>query len=336
MYIEDSTCIKLSDDLAEDFPGNGYWGKGSNKAILKIQATYNLFKQNFARFEITNFRKNDQSYSKQILELAKRGDLIIRDLGYFVLKVFRELNTSGIFYISRLRKDVRIYSADGEELIDLAKILKKTANKYPGCRLDMQVILGEEERLPARIIAIPVADDVAGERRRKARTNRDSRVNPSKASIYLLGWELFVTNVSKQQLSAEDISAVYFIRWRIEIIFKCWKSYFKMTAIPRDADKIRVESYIYCMLIFILLFQVSFYIYCREIMQSEDSSSSQNELSSLLLTQYIANNITTIWDARFLDDKKTGRVIMTQISYYCRYDCRYDRQNYYQKLNNLG
>ncbi len=128
VILEDSTHIKLSDKLWKEYPGNGYWDKEAKKAILKIQAAYNVVKNSFVRFEITSFRKNDQSYSEKIFEIVKKGDLVIRDLGYFVLKVFKEMDQGGIYFVSRMRKGVVILSKEEEKPIDLAKMLKKEGN----------------------------------------------------------------------------------------------------------------------------------------------------------------------------------------------------------------
>ena len=145
-----------------------------------------------------------------------------------------------------MKRELKIISKKEEKPIDLAKMLSRKG------QLDIEVFLGEEERLPVRLIAIPVDQAVASERRRKARANRDRRCNPSKESLFLLGWELFITNVPQERLNLKDIAEIYFLRWRIEIIFKCWKSYFKITEIPKDANKIRMEvihilyAHIYC------------------------------------------------------------------------------------------
>lgn len=328
VIIEDSTAIQLNDRLHKDYPGNGYWDKKAKKAILKIQAAYNLSRRKFIRLEVNSFRENDQGYSPKIVQILKRGDLIIRDLGYFVLKVFKRLNEDGIFFISRMKKHVNIFSKKDEQVIDLAKMLKKRGD------LDIEVFVGEKEKLPVRLIAIPVKEEIASERRRKARANRDKRCSPNKEHLYLLGWELFITNVGKEVLSPKDIAELYFIRWRIEIIFKSWKSYFKITEIPKDANKIRVESFIYCMLIFIVLFQVHFYNYYLSKLKSRALPSE--EISLLRLMQFMISNIDIVLQPYSTESWRNEDLIFDQINYYCRYESRKDRINFSQQLRILG
>jgi hypothetical protein len=237
--------------------------------------------------------------------------------------LFLSIENFGV--ISRMKKHVNIFSKKDEQTIDLAKMLKKRGN------WDIEVFLGEKEKSPVRLIALPVKEEIASERRRKARTNRDKRCSEH---LYLLGWELFITNVGKEVLSPKDIAELYFIRWRIEIIFKSWKSYFKITEIPKDANKIRVESFIYCMLIFIVLFQVHFYNYYLSKLKSRALPSE--EISLLRLMQFMISNIDVVLQPYSTESWRNENLIMNQINYYCQYESRKDRANFSQQLRILG
>ena len=328
ILIEDSTCIKLNKKLALEYPGSRN-SREKDHAILKIQTTYEVIKRRFVRFEITNFRKNDQGYSKQITEIAKPGDLIIRDLGYFVIEVFKKLQNKGVGFITRIRRDVNIYVKKDEKPIDLAKMLKRRGD------LDLEAFIGEAERLSVRLIAIPVEDEIANTRRMKARTNRDHRLNPSKKYLFLLGWDLFITNVPKEKMGSRDISVIYSIRWRIEIIYKCWKSYLGITNVINDTNKIRLETFIYCMLIFIVLFQVHFYNYylCK---LSKKKPKEDIQISMMKLIQFISNNINCLLTVNYLKNNDWNKLLNKQIAYYCIYEHRTDRKNFNQLLLKLS
>jgi hypothetical protein len=75
----------------------------------------------------------------------------------------------------------------------------------------------------------PVPDAVANHRRRKLRQNRDSSLNPSKEHFYLLGWNIFLTNVPSDVWPAKQLPVIYRFRWRIETLFKAWKSHLALT-----------------------------------------------------------------------------------------------------------
>lgn len=129
ILLQDSTVIALPAWLSWCFPGNV--SRGEKKAQLKIQVVYDILANHFVYFEITSFTANDQSKSKDILNIATPEDLVIRDLGYFVLDSFNEMNREQISFISRLRYGVSIYKETGEE-INLLKQLKKKVDLING------------------------------------------------------------------------------------------------------------------------------------------------------------------------------------------------------------
>jgi len=152
----------------------------------------------------------------------------------------------------------------------------------------------------------------------------------------LLGWELFITNVSKEVLTSKDIAEFYFIRWRLEIIFKSWKSYFKIINIPKDANKIRTESYIYCMLIFIVLFQVHFYNRFISMTKTKAHRLNTREISLLRLMQFITRNIEFVLLCGSREGFSNEDFLFNQMNYYCTYETRSDRVNFYQKILKLS
>jgi hypothetical protein len=327
IIIEDSTHIKVHDNLADAYPGNGYWDKESRKAIIKLQVAYNLTKARFERLHITNFRKNDQGYAPEIIRIVRKGDLLLRDLGYFVLQVFTSLQEKGVFYISRLKSRTNLYLLkDDKTPIDLCEMLQKRG------QLDISVFIGNEERVPIRLVALPVNETVAAERRRKAKTDRDRRMLPSKNKLYMLGWELFITNVAKDKLQASDIAALYFLRWRIETIFKCWKSHLQVQQVPHDANKTRLEVYMYCLLIFVVMVQVGIYRYYMKKGPNRTKSSVYKNISIMKLTKFIADNIGLIICIEYFDIVHHYRSLDRQIEYFCAYETRHDRLNFVQKL----
>jgi hypothetical protein len=323
IIIEDSTAIHLNDKLNKDYPS--IIKNGKEHATLKIQTAYEVTRRTFLNFELTSYRNNDQGYAKEILKILKPGDLLIRDLGYFLLGVLKKLNQLGVCYVSRLKKGVFIYPTEEEKPIDLAAMLKKRGT------LDMQVFLGKEEKMPARLIAIPVEPEVAAARRRKARKDKNHGCNRRKDYFCLLGWNLLVTNIPEEQMDSAEILKIYSMRWRIEIIFKSWKSCLGIKRIPRDTNRIRLDAFIYCMLIFILMFQVNYYsLYSKKL--SLALFEKQPYLSMIKFMQYLIDNISYLIYFDYIKNHSISRLMDKQISYYCVYENRPDKINFNQKL----
>ena len=250
VLIEDSTNLRLPQHLAPDFPGAA---NQSNKkqAILKIQVIYELLSETFVHFSLSGFTRTDQAASADVLTVAKAGDLVLRDLGYFVLGVFKKMLDKGIHFLSRFRIDVSIYDPFTLKAIDLLKELRTHG------RFDRQVLIGAQQRVALRLVAVPLPEQVANARRRKAKNNRDRRCNISKRNLELLGWELFVTSVPDTIWNSQTVAQIYRIRWRIEIIFKSWKSHFNLTSIPTGSAH-QLEALIWAQLLAICLFQPMF------------------------------------------------------------------------------
>ena len=86
---------------------------------------------------------------------------------------------------------------------------------------------------------------VADRRRQKARENaRRKGRTLSPHHLELLGWNIYITNVSPTLLTLPQILVMYSVRWQVELIFKVWKS---QCAIDRVAgcrrERILVELY---------------------------------------------------------------------------------------------
>lgn len=59
-------------------------------------------------------------------------------------------------------------------------------------------------------------------------------------------------NVPASQLSAEEVSMIYRMRWQIELLFKLYKSYFGINKLKATAKYHRVLCGLYSKLIIIL------------------------------------------------------------------------------------
>ncbi len=107
VWLQDSSSFHLPDALQEKFKGN--MSKGKQKSIAKLNLIVNLLTGLCPVMRLDSFTLNEQALSESILEVARAGDLVIRDLGYFVLGVFAKLTERGVFYLSRLRHGVSLF-----------------------------------------------------------------------------------------------------------------------------------------------------------------------------------------------------------------------------------
>lgn len=313
VLINDSTSLALPEKLARYFQGSGNQSKRRN-AMIKIQTTLDLIGETYVQFNITPFTHNDQRAAPDILEIISAGDLIIRDLGYFVPRVFKFIISKSAYFLSRYHHNTDLVDVHGNK-IDLLTNLKHVH------LLDTCIYLGKEARVPVRLVAIPVPEQVANERRRKLLRNkkRDRRLNPSKEQLTLCGWEIFITNVSISVWTIHDISNAYGLRWRIEIIFKTWKSHFNLTKFSNGGREY-ILILIYTRLIFIVLFQVAF----AHLDRCSSGNAPGSHLSLLKFAQFLALFLIMALGSQIVNT----HFLMDQILKHCTYEKRQKRLNY--------
>jgi hypothetical protein len=218
-WVHDSTSQKLPKDLAELFPGAGNQ-HGQDYATLKIQWICDIKNGAVGHVSLSGYTRNDQAAAPDILEVARPGDLVLRDLGYFTTAVLAQFVSARISFLSRYRHGVNPYDPKTDKPLKLRALLKNSGS------LDMDVLLGPE-RAAVRLVALPVPEEVANLRRHKAKTSAQQRHRspPGTEHLFLMSWNIFVTNVPASTWPPKILVAVYGLRWRIEIIFKTWKSH---------------------------------------------------------------------------------------------------------------
>ena len=244
VLVQDSTCLSLSARLARRFPGAANQS-GQTQAGLRLQCLYDLLSERFVWFRLGAFTRNDQAAAADVLPLLHADDLLVRDLGYFTLGSLHGITAAGAFFLTRLRYGLSLWCPDSGEPLQLSRLLRADAN------VDRPVLLGLQ-RVPVRLLAFPLSEPAANERRRKARADRDKRLRHSNDYLHLLGWAIFITNAPAQRLPKSIVAKLYRLRWRIEILFKAFKSHLALTAIHSVGER-QVEPLLYGALLFVVL-----------------------------------------------------------------------------------
>lgn len=216
IIVQDSTILKLPKRLYSEF--SGVKNAQTTVANARVQAVYDVLASEFLHYSIDPYSRTDQAAALDYE--IQSGDLFLQDRGYISIKAIRTTIEKNAHTIFRYKHPMGFHDPKTDKKIDLVHLLKKQGH------LDKELMIGSEksERLQVRVVAIPVPEEVANLRRMKSR--KDSRANPSKELLFLMGWSIFITTLSKEEVSIEQIAQLYGIRWRIENIFKTWKSNF--------------------------------------------------------------------------------------------------------------
>lgn len=320
ILIQDSTIIQLPRRLLELFSGvsNGH----TTVCNARIQGIYDLLSGKFISFSINPYSKNDQASASE-MEINK-NDLTLRDRGYLTMDEIKRHLQFGAHCIYRHKMKMQFLDYDTEKPIDLLSLLKKEGS------IDRVVRLNDKEKTAIRIVAMPVDQATADRRRMKAKKEIKGH-NPGKNYLELQSWTIFITTIGSEQADFNTLLKIYGLRWRIEIIFKSWKSNMHFDHIQNVSKNQLIITIIMRMIMFLIITQliynpIKIFIY-RKLGRN---------LSLLKLTKYLIRNPIKI--ASLLQDlKENGDVITHSISTigrHCVYDKR-KRQNFEQQTSIL-
>ena len=314
VLLQDSTALALDPSLAKHFPACGNQHK-SKLASVKIQAIFELCSQSWVHFELGALTDNDQKASGLILSHLRPGDLVIRDLGYAVLKVWRQIAQRGAYFLSRCRSDLALFDPQTKQPVELLNLLQRKS------QLSIELLAGAQERLPVRLVALRLPPKLAAQRRRRARANarRDSALRLTKRYLQLLDWTILLTNVTADQLSAQQLLEAYSCRWQIEVMFKSWKSHFQLRLLP-TRNPFWVQIQLLAKLLAIALLQSTF--------APNPFVAELRALSPLKIAAYLSRLLPLIVASPHRD-------WFEHFYYFCRYDSRSDRANFFEKLASL-
>lgn len=219
--VKDSTRYTLPKEYASVYKGHGGAGGPSQ---ISIQYEYDMITGEAMLLELTSASRNDQQDSKETLNDIQKGDLLIRDLAYATQSYIKHVTNKEAYYLNRLNPKWLIYDYQNKP-IDFSKISKKL-KKYclPVMEIDILIGVGKE-LIPSRLIVSRVDEKTYKKRINKAQKEskrRGYQVSDAYKTSAMLN--LFITNIPRQCLSAEQVRATYSLRWQIELIFKVWKS----------------------------------------------------------------------------------------------------------------
>lgn len=321
VLLEDSSCVQLKDSLQGHFRGSNNQHKKS--CICRIQLCFDLVSNSIEQVYLSSFVKNDLSFSADILARLQSNDLIIRDLGYSIIKVFKSINDLGAFFISRYKLGVLLYDPITEASFNLAKHLKKLDRKRLKS-FDQNLKMGAKAKHEVRLVALKLTPAQADQRRTQARKNRHKNVKVSKESAYLLSWNIFVTNINQDELKEEEIYSLYTLRWHIEMIFKNWKSSFKVDQILqscRGKNPVKPELLLFLCMAFMTIIYIPKLNHYRKIVWHRH----KRHLSPFKFATYLTNELESFFEQT---DEQNIELLLK----FCCYDKRKDRLNDYEKI----
>ncbi|MBP1155119.1 hypothetical protein JOE45_001398 [Paenibacillus sp. PvR098] len=229
------------------------------------------------------------------------NDLCIRDLGYFCLEDFEEIEQRGAFYVSRLKLNIRVYEQNKEvEQFKDGKVKKQSLYK----EIDLEAIMdclqsGEMVELPevylglykkfrTRLLICKLTEEQTQKRLlMRAKQEKKKNMTYKERTKRLSAINIYMTNAPDIYLKKEHVHDLYSLRWQIEILFKTWKSIFHIDQCKPIKTE-RFECHVYGQLIAILLSTTLMFQMRRLLLMKKKKEVSEFKVICILKEYFLS------------------------------------------------
>ncbi len=294
--IIDSTAFILDPMFAKDFPGSG---GTRHTAGAKIQLEYDLFSGRVMETYLGAEKEGDKQFSDTHLSEIRPGDLCIRDLGYFDLREYQNIQKSGGYYITRVKTTTRLFIKNPRPETFKNTNKQKKHSQYlpisleeladtlqPGQTIEFpEVYCGKEYFLGARAIIHCLDAKELKNRKQQIEKLAQKRKPLSERSKKIKKLNIYITNCPSVHVPTDMVHELYSIRWQIELLFKTWKSIFRINKVKKS-NVYRIKCHIYSKLIALWLTMTTMYKMRKLLYERQNKELSEYKTMHVLL-QYL-------------------------------------------------
>jgi hypothetical protein len=318
VYIRDSSTIRLPDAL------EGVWpmqvSQPGKKAGLKLHVRLEVCSGQLAGPVLRAAREHDGKSPFQS-ELLPQRAVRMGDLGFFSLKQFAADQQSEIFWFSRYKARTALYDERGQAIDVISWLRRQTLDQH-----ECIVYLGKNQHLPCRLLMERMPPAAIEQRKRKLNEYSRKKRTPITAELLALAeWNLIITNIPAPLMSIPEALVLLRVRWQIELLFRIWKSLFKVDE-WRSQKPWRILTELYAKLISVVILHWSFLVH---LWQYPDRSLWK----AALIFRRFANSL-----ALALHDQTALGLILTKLQdcflFQCHLNPRRTHPNTCQRLEN--
>lgn len=214
IFVEDASGQAMPKANSKSFPAHGnHHGK---TAGVKIDFAYDLLSGTALFHSLEGATTQDKCIGREAIADLKPGTLVLRDMGYFSLSEFTEIESQQAFWLTRLPLTTGI-------TLENAKALETRLNSRRQDILDLTIRVGGAQK-SCRLIAVRADKKTVYQRRTRRRQRaKETGSNPCPKGLIRDGWHLMLTNLTLAQIATSQLVKLYRARWAIEIQFRAWK-----------------------------------------------------------------------------------------------------------------
>jgi hypothetical protein len=215
---------------ATTVPKKGPEARKQNE-LWRIHSAFDLPDERFGHFEVT-----DQQVGETLDRIVVvKGEIRIADRAYLQPDRMAKVIDAGADIVIRAGwKSARWVDEDGNAIDIVGELRDATADL-----LDRPIWIKRKggSLLAVRLVAVRKPQQAAAEARRKARREAQRGGHTvSKQTLDAADWVILITSLKPEDFTADDVLALYRLRWRIELGFKRLKSLIGLKGPPGTTE----------------------------------------------------------------------------------------------------
>jgi len=205
VFIQDSTIIRLNKKLADRFPA----ARTRNVAAgVKVAYLLNVLSNGPRTVSIVPERKAEA----KTLHLGPwvKGSLLLLDLGFYGYHHFARIHENRGFFISRVKKGSKLTVKAIHSLVS-----RNQPDALIGQDLSSMITGLDAESFDATVSVLLKRQKYRGKQRKEEYSFRCvGKIHPDTRE-----WRFYLTNLSRDEFTVDEIAELYRFRWEIESLF---------------------------------------------------------------------------------------------------------------------
>lgn len=209
--------------------------RGPGGALWRLHVAYDLATHRFTHVELTDHKGAER------LERAPvaAGEIRIGDRCYARPEGVRGFCAAGGDFLVRIGwKSLFLRRPDGSRL-DLRDVIEDFPQQGP-VEMPVHILNGRKRSLPAIPARLIIMRNPGSGHNRKRVGTASRHAKAQQATLRAAGYTMLVTSLDPATWPADEVAALYRLRWQVELAFKRLKSLLDFSKLPaRDADLAR-------------------------------------------------------------------------------------------------
>ncbi|MCC7565501.1 MAG: IS4 family transposase [Methanomicrobiaceae archaeon] len=220
---------------------------GSTGSDWRLHYSIELFGLSCDHFQIT-----DQTVGESFRNFpVKQGDLLIGDRGYgSIAGINYVLDHEGDFLVRLRSKAFTLMANDRDEF----QLLEQFRTLDYGEVGDFELFYTSNNHLkPIRVCVLKKAPDAAERSKKAAVQGQIKKQRPlNEETLELQEYVVVATSLTRDQVAAGDVMALYRLRWQVELAFKRLKSILGLGHLPKT-DPVSAQAWLHGKMLVALL-----------------------------------------------------------------------------------